>query len=182
MKNSIKIIILVAVLILVVSGAFIAYNVYNKNADIYEKTITQTQEYAKMSDFSFFDINNKEMKLSDFSGKAIVVNFWATWCPSCVSELGNFQNAYDSHKDDIQFVMLNITDGQRETEKSVKEFISENKYTFPVFMDKRLEGTKTYGTYTIPQTLFIDKDGNIIYTHTGAMTLHDLEANIKAIK
>ena len=181
MKSNIKIIILVAVLVFVLAGAFITYNMYKENADIGTKISAQSEKTAKVSDFTFYDMNKKEVKLSDFSGKPVVINFWATWCPSCISELPFFQSAYETHKDDIQFIMLNLTDGERETQKSVEEYISENEYTFPVFMDIKGEGANTYGIYTIPQTMFIDKDSNIIYNHTGAMTLHDIETYIKQI-
>lgn len=180
MKSSIKIIIPVALLVIVLAGAFLAYNNYKEDAANNNTTVINEEKTAKMTDFSFVDINNKEVKLSDFSGKGIVLNFWATWCPSCVSELPYFQSAYNNHKD-IQFIMLNLTDGEKETEESVKKFISDNEYTFPVFMDKMAQGSKTYGVYLIPQTLFIDKDGKIIYTHSGAISEHNLETYIKSI-
>ena len=181
MKSNIKIIILVAALVIVIAGAFIAYNIYKEDVGNSEKSGFQTQTGTKMTDFAFFDMDNKEVKLSDFSGKAVVINFWATWCPACISELPIFQSTYNNHKDDVQFIMLNLTDGDRETEKNVKNYISENKFTFPVFMDKMAAGAKTYSVYSIPQTIFIDKEGNIIYTHIGAISLHDLENRIKQI-
>ena len=182
MKSNIKIIIMVALLVLVVAGAVIGYSLFKDDVNnTTTQADTKTQKTVKITDFNFFDINNNEVKLSSFSGKPIVLNFWATWCPSCVSELPDFQSAYNTYKDDIQFIMLNLTDGDRETEKSVKDFISENKYTFPVYMDKKAEGRNAYGIYSIPQTMFIDKEGNIIYTYTGGITLHDLETYIKQI-
>ncbi len=181
MKNNIKIIIMVAVLVVIIAGAFVTYNVYKENADNSTKVTNQSKENAKMSDFSFFDINNTEVKLSDFSGKPIVLNFWASWCPSCIGELPYFQSAYDTHKDNVQFIMLNLTDGERETAESVKSFITEKNYTFPVFLDKKAEGANTYGIYSIPQTLFIDNDGKIIYTHTGAISFQEIEKYIKEI-
>ena len=182
MKSNIKIIIMVSMLVFVVAGAVAGYSLLKNNVD--NTTVqadTSSQQTAKFTDFNFFDIDNNEVKLSSFSGKAIVLNFWATWCPPCAGELPEFQSAYNDYKDDVQFIMLNLTDGEKETEESVKDFIAENGYTFPVYMDKKAEGAKTYGIYTIPQTIFIDNQGNIIYTHTGAITLEQLESYIKQI-
>ena len=72
--------------------------------------------------------------------------------------------------DKINFVMVNLTDGDRETLKKATEHIKENKYTFPVLFDTYGEALQTYETYTIPVTLFINSDGTVMEKYTGALT------------
>lgn len=184
MKNSIKIILLVTSLVIVVAGALVGYNILKENNNISytEETSVQTKEtLAKFSDFTFYDLEGKELKLSDFAGKPIVLNFWATWCPPCKEEMPLFESAYQEYGEEIEFIMLNLTDGEKDNEQSVNEFISENNYTFPTYLDKLADGAQTYSIYTIPQTFFINSKGYIIYSQTGAMRNDVFNTNIQKL-
>ena len=75
------------------------------------------------------------MHLSDFAGKPVVVNFWASWCPPCRSELPAFDSLYAEYGDRIQFMMVDLTDGNRETMPGVKVFVTEQGFQFPVYYD-----------------------------------------------
>ena len=121
-------------------------------------------------DFTVYNQANEPVKLSDFYGKPIVVNFWATWCGPCKSELPAFENLNNEYKDTINFMMVNLTDGAQETVGGVSDFIMDNNYHFPVYFDTDLDAAATYSVYSIPATLFIDADGNIVASHMGAMS------------
>ncbi len=122
------------------------------------------------ADFTVQDWEGNQVSLSDYYGKPIVVNFWATWCGPCKSELPAFDNAYAAYQDEITFLMVNMTDGYSETVAGTKQFIEENGYSFPVCFDTSYEAYQAYGVTAIPMTLFIDANGNLISTKLGAMS------------
>ena len=122
------------------------------------------------ADFTVQDWEGGKVSLSDYYGKPIVVNFWATWCGPCKSELPAFDNAYAAYRDEITFLMVNMTDGYSETVAGTKQFIEENGYSFPVYFDTSYEAYQAYGVTAIPMTLFIDADGKLITSVLGAMS------------
>ena len=131
-------------------------------------------------DFTMVDAAGNSVKLSDHFGKPIVLNFWASWCGPCKSEMPDFEEVYQAQGDDIQFLMVNVTGG-RETLESAKAFIEESGYTFPVFFDTEAEGAMTYGTYSIPMTFFINSDGNLVAYVQGMTSADVLEQGIGMI-
>ena len=112
-------------------------------------------DLIKAYDFKMYDVNGSEVKLSDFFGKPIVLNFWASWCGPCQSEMPAFNEVYNEYKDKIHFVMVSIDD----TMKDAKKFITDNGYSLPVYHDTDYEGSAAYGVSAIPLTYFIDKNG-----------------------
>lgn len=122
----------------------------------------ETEQASEIApDFTVLDGEGNEVKLSDFFGKPIVVNFWATWCGPCKSELPEFDEAFLEQGEDVQFLMVNLTDGTSDTVESVKTFVEEAGYHFPVFFDTAYDAATIYGISAIPLTLFIDSDGVI---------------------
>lgn len=132
-------------------------------------------------DFTVLDKDGKRIGLSDQFGKPIVINFWATWCPPCKQELPDFDKLYREYGDKVTFMMVNLTDGKRETVDGTKSFVSKNGYSFPVYFDTVYEGADAYNVSSIPQTTFIDKNGNIYTTRIGAMNEATLRSYINAI-
>lgn len=125
------------------------------------------KELEKAIDFTATDIDGNEVKLSDFYGKPIVLNFWASWCGPCQYEMPHFQTLYDELGEEVQFIMLNLADGYQETVEKASEFIESNQYTFPVYYDTNLDAAFKYAVYSIPVTYFINSDGEIVETHRG---------------
>ncbi len=123
-------------------------------------------------DFTMVDWDGNSVKLSDYFGKPVVLNFWASWCGPCKSEMPDFEEVYQQQGKAIQFLMVNVTGG-RETLESAKTFIEESGYTFPVFFDTQTEGAMAYGTYSIPMTFFINADGNLV-AYVQGMTSSDV--------
>ena len=126
------------------------------------------------ADFVFYDREGTSIRLSELQGKPVVINFWATWCGPCQSELPFFEKAYAEYGDQIQFVMLDLTDGYSETVEKTLRFAEENGYTFPLYFDADGEGAIAYGVYAIPLTVLIDAEGRMVDSHVGAMTEADL--------
>jgi peroxiredoxin/tetratricopeptide (TPR) repeat protein len=122
-------------------------------------------------DFTLRNMDNQNVSLSDYRGKVVLLDFWATWCGPCRAELPHFQKLMDSFKDNPSVAFITISTDI--TAEVVKIFCKENKYTFPVLMDKGT--TAAYGVQGIPVLLIIDQDGNIRYKHEG----FDSSINIK---
>ena len=120
-------------------------------------------------DFTVYDADGNPANLSDFFGKPLVVNFWASWCGPCKSEMPYFDKAA-AERDDVTILMVNLTDGQRDTVESVKKFAAEEGYTFPLWFDTDLGAANAYYVYSIPMTVFIAADGTLADYHTGALS------------
>lgn len=146
-----------------------------------EETGEVENQKFKAFDFTVYNAEGEQVKLSDFFGKPIIINFWATWCPYCVEEMPLFEEYFNQYKDDIHFLMVDSVDGQRETLEKGKKFIEESGYTFPVYYDLDFDASTTYQTYSLPTSIFIDKDGHLIAYHPGMLTEELLQKGIDLI-
>jgi peroxiredoxin len=111
-------------------------------------------------DFTLNDINGKKVNLSEFRGKVVVLNFWATWCGPCRAEMPSLNNLYNEYKDKGLVVLAVSMDT---SEKPVKSFVKELKLAFPVLMDKdKAVSFDEYAVLGLPTTFLIDKNGGVI--------------------
>lgn len=116
-------------------------------------------------DFLVESLSNARTRLSDYRGKVVLLNIWATWCPPCKAELPSIQTLWDKNKD-RPFVVMAVSQG--ESRETVASFVSKNGYTFPVFFDPSGRSGDLYGARSIPTTCVIDKEGRLIaYTVGG---------------
>lgn len=136
----------------------------------------------KAKDFTVLNNEGENINLSDFFGKPIIVNFWASWCGPCKMELPEFEEAYKIYGEEIEFLMVNLTDEYGETVESVKKFTKDNNYSFPLYFDTEYSASNAYGVYSIPRTLFINKDGNIVKSFTGVIDKETLDRYIKILR
>lgn len=132
-------------------------------------------------DFTVYDAEGNPVQLYDYIGKPLVVNFWASWCGPCQMEMPHFEDKYQELGDEVQFLMINMTDGGRETVDSASAFIAEKGYTFPVLYDTDSNAALTYGAYSLPTTYFIDADGYAVAQATGAIDADTLQQGIDLI-
>jgi len=153
----------------------------NENQQAADETGQKEPEKLKAFDFTIYNAEGEQVKLSDFFGKPIIVNFWATWCPYCVREMPLFEESFNKYRDEIHFLMVQSVDGQNETKEKGEKFINENGYTFPVYFDLDFDATYTYQAYSMPTTVFIDKDGYLKAYHPGMLTEELLQKGIELI-
>ena len=132
-------------------------------------------------DFTVYDAEGNPVKLSDFRGKPVVLNFWASWCPPCKAEMPDFQDEFEVQGKDVQFLIINMTDGERETVKTASDYIAQQGYTFPVFFDTKYAAANAYQVRSIPATYFIDAEGYVVAQFTGAMNAEQLRQGIALI-
>ncbi len=150
-------------------------------ADPSETTEATEPELPKAPDFTAYDKNGNQVRLSDYFGKPIVLNFWASWCGPCQMEMPDFQEKYLELGEEIQFLMINMTDGSRETLATATSFLAQKGYTFPVLFDHESDAAMAYGAYSLPTTYFIDAEGHAIARATGAIDAQTLQQGIDMI-
>ena len=198
MKNRITWILLAVALIGAIGGASVLYNNLEADyrmeqlatqppaetaGDIPEDTVeTQQTEPPKAPDFTVVDGDGKEVKLSDYFGKPIVLNFWASWCGPCKSEMPEFDAVYLAQGEQIQFLMVNMTDGARETFDIARAFVTDAGYSFPVLYDVNQDAAMIYGISSLPTTIFIDAEGVMTAYAMGAINGETLQRGIEMIK
>jgi thiol-disulfide isomerase/thioredoxin len=152
----------------------------NESKQKSEDNQSQSQT-VEAPDFTVYDAEGNEVRLSDFKGKPIILNFWASWCGPCKSEMPDFDEAYGKYKEDINFLMINLTDGSRETVESASEYINSEGYSFDVYFDTETEAAIKYSVFSIPTTYFIDADGMLVTYSQGAINAEALQQGIDMI-
>ena len=151
------------------------------STDASSSAATEPSTDSSTPNFTVLDAEGKEVTLSDFFGTPIVLNFWASWCPPCKAELPDFEEACKKYEGKVVFLMVNMTDGDRETVKIAKDFVNSMGYTFPVYFDTEYEAAYAYGVRSIPTTYFINADGSVEAHATGMISAVQLEQGIGMI-
>ncbi len=185
MKQKRIFLILILVLVLLLAGASILYGKLSRDVTPEQTAVPaepeETVEIPPAPDFAVYDAEGNEVRLYDYVGMPIVLNFWASWCGPCQMEMPEFQEKYLELDGQVQFLMINMTDGSRETVETASAFIEEQGYTFPVFFDTTYDAAMTYGAYSLPTTYFIDADGYAVTYATGAISGETLQQCIDMI-
>ena len=189
--NRKSLILTAAALLLILVGALVGYTYLSRGESAPqlsendgEAAVEGEDESAPQPapDFTVYDAEGNEITLSALmDGKPTVLNFWASWCGPCRSEMPHIQEAYERLGGEVSFVMINMTDGQRETQESAEEYMAESGWTFPIYFDSDYDAAMTYGAYSLPQTYFIGAEGRLIAAARGSMSAEVLQSGIDMI-
>ena len=174
-------IVILGFLIVLAIGGVILYNILSLGV---EETKVQTPKKEAVStiapDFTVYNNNGETVEFSSLEGKPAVIYIWATWNSQCRTELEYFETAWKKYGDKVNFMMINLTYGESETEEKVKTFVKEKGYTFPVYYDKDLDvASFAYDVLEFPLTVLVDNKDFIVAQYTNEVTEEKLFANIE---
>ena len=131
-------------------------------------------------DFSLLDLEGKSQSLSQYRGKIVLVNFWATWCKPCTTEMPAMQVIYDKLRDK-GFVVLAIN--ELEDDAKVREHIKQYGHTFPILMDRDNKVANQFGVFGLPVSVFIDQEGRVQeYIKGGLLTEDKIYQTVQRIQ
>jgi peroxiredoxin len=117
-------------------------------------------------DFGLVNLSGQTVRLSDFRGRAVVLNFWATWCGPCVRETSMFDEYNSKYADNLVVLGIDL----QESKTEVQAFTEQIELSYPLLLDPRAGVGKTYQVYILPSTFFIDKDGLVRGVHLGELS------------
>lgn len=148
-------------------------------AETTEETTEAPENLAP--DFTVYDRAGNPVTLSEMRGKPVILNFWATWCGPCKSELPAFQQAYENYGDDVCFMIVDLVSGREETKAGAMEYLDAQGYTFPAYFDEDQQASMVYNLSAIPATVVINAKGEVVDSHVGAMDYDALEALLQQV-
>jgi peroxiredoxin len=120
-------------------------------------------------DFELVTMDDEIVQLSNLRGKVVLVNFWASWCPPCRSEMPAMQQIYTEYGPD-EFVILAINNGRQDNPSDAEQFVNEKGLTFPILLDSDGLVSALYQVHSLPTSFFIDREGIIREIVIGGMS------------
>lgn len=152
---------IIAVLIVGVLGWAIYDFAINTNQTADDTNATSGIEKGDMApDFTLTNLEGETTKLSDFRGKKILLNFWASWCGPCRAEMPDMQKYYEEYSDSVEIVAVNVRDTER-NDQNVIDFVEEYGAAFPVLLDEGSVVSNIFSAHQLPTSYLIDSNGVI---------------------
>lgn len=139
----------------------------SQNGSVSDSSVPAVTELGSPApDFELLSMQGEQVKLSDFEGKPVLINFWATWCGPCRLEMPLFQKYHEIFGDDLTILAINMGESIDE----VSAFASEERLDFPILLDRLGVVEELYRVRGLPSTYFIDQEATIKFLHLGAVT------------
>lgn len=170
---------------LVLIIAVLAYSALAPNAtrspNLQSTATSSSTASQKVPDFVVVNADGNTVSIRTFEGKPTVLNFWASTCGPCQSEMPHFQTAYEAYGDEVNFVMVDIPGFNGETTTRAERFLESNGYTFPAYFDFEGDASRVFNITSIPRTYFIDAEGNAVVMGNGALSEAALQQGLQAL-
>lgn len=169
-----KVILVLVLLVVLVAVAAVVYPMLTENYQPETPAVIN----GTAPDFTMTDYAGNARTLSSFyTGKPLVVNFWATWCGYCVYELPDFEAAAKTYQD-VDFILVN----EGEDPAKALSFLNDRGITIPSYYDQTGSGDRAYQITGIPVTLFIDRHGDLYYHQVGMLTADRLNSLVEQVR
>ncbi|OCL26694.1 peroxiredoxin [Orenia metallireducens] len=185
-KRSLKMIIVILSILVVISGVMFYSQGANKDSTKFIQKDFKVKEESEAKskvdvyglgigdyapEFNLDNLEGEDIHLSDYQGKYLLLNFWATWCPPCRKEMPDLNQFHQKNKDEFVVVGVNIG----EDKENVKKFMETGGYDYPILLDRDRQVAFLYRASVIPTSYFIDPEGRIQYIKRGMVTKDELE-------
>jgi len=171
------------VVLLISTSAMFGFNDNTANLEITKNNLLATAKSNMVDnaapDFTLYTLDGKEVKLSDYLGKVVILDFWATWCAPCRKGIPDLISIQNEYKDNL--VVIGISLDQRSTQDELIPFIKSYGINYPVVLGN-IEVSAAYGNIqAIPTSFIIDQEGNIINKHIGLVPKSTLTEEINSL-
>ncbi len=140
--------------------------------------VNEEKEPKLAPSFDAQSLDGGKISLESLKGKAVILNFWATWCIPCKIEMPLLEQVYNDNKDKGLVI---IGANYRQPSPIIKRYTSKNPISFPILLDEDGEISKKYGVFALPATFFINRQGHYLGSHTGLLTKENLEGWVAKI-
>ncbi|SHE62490.1 Peroxiredoxin [Seinonella peptonophila] len=165
----------VRLILLIIMLALVGFTLYQA---IVQKDQGKPELGQQAPDFALTSLDGKQVKLSDLHGKAVMINFWGSWCEPCRTEMPAIQSMYEKYRK-LGFVVIGINIA--ETDVAAAQFVKQYQLNFPIWMDRNREVVRLYRIGPIPSSIFIDRSGKIIDSKDGPLVPSELEKQIRPL-
>lgn len=154
----------------------------NENTSAQSSTVNETSQTEKIMapDFTLNDLEGNAVKLSDYKGKIVILNFWAVWCKYCLQEMPDLSALNKELEKENEAVILAVD--VKESPDTVREYLSANNITLKVLLDEEGSVAETYGVPGYPTTFVLNKDGSLYTYLSGATDKETLRTIIDKVK
>lgn len=172
-KQKIAIFSVTALLVFSIFTGLVQPYLKNKNKETVTPGRLQQEEKITVPNFQFTDGDGNTVDFDNFKGKPVVINFWGTWCPWCVEEMDDFNRLVGEYGNDVNFIFLDVPNGEDETPQKVEQFLTDNGYSnITSYYDSMLQGCYMFGLNSFPVTVYVDSEG-CLYNAAIGMTNYD---------
>jgi len=185
-----KIFAIIVVIVLLFGGFYMFSKQNNTKQDVSNNTVQENTDKENIDEksqelavgkiapsFTLNNLNGEEVSLSDYEGKIVLINFWATWCGYCDKEMPDLQRLHEENED---LVVLAVD--VRESKQEVQSYIDKGNYDFPVLLDENGEASITYLVSAFPTSYFVDEKGILLGAVQGMMTYDKMNSILEQIR